>query len=76
MYLLSRVFEEFFDSLATSFIPGHHVGMRRQLAIVLILAALAFGGIVDDVRQSLAKSNFSGAESQLKSYQASKGVTP
>ena len=50
--------------------------MRRQLAVVLILTASAFGGIVDDVRQSLAQSNFSGAESQLKGYQAAKGVTP
>jgi thiol-disulfide isomerase/thioredoxin len=50
--------------------------MRRQLALVLILTASAFGGIVDDVRQSLSQSNFSGAESQLKSYQAAKGVTP
>ena len=50
--------------------------MCRQLAIVLLLAASAFGGIVDDVRQSLAQSNFSGAESELKSYQATKGVTP
>jgi hypothetical protein len=50
--------------------------MRRQLAVVLILTASAFGGIVDDVRQSLSQSNFSSAESQLKSYQAAKGVTP
>ena len=50
--------------------------MRRQLALLLLLTASAFGGIVDDVRQSLAQSNFSGAESQLKSYQAAKGVTP
>jgi tetratricopeptide (TPR) repeat protein len=50
--------------------------MRRQLAIILILSASAFGGIVDDVRQSLAQSNFSTAESQLKSYKATKGITP
>jgi len=50
--------------------------MRRLLAIVLILTASAFGGIVDDVRTSLSQSNFSGAESQLKSYKDSKGVTP
>jgi thiol-disulfide isomerase/thioredoxin len=50
--------------------------MRRLLILVLILTASAFGGIVDDVRQSLAQSNFSGAESQLKGYQAAKGVTP
>jgi hypothetical protein len=50
--------------------------MRRPLVLVLILTASAFGGIVDDVRQSLAQSNFAGAESQLKSYQAAKGVTP
>jgi thiol-disulfide isomerase/thioredoxin len=51
-------------------------GVWRFFAVVLILTASAFGGIVDDVRQSLAQSNFSGAESQLKSYQAAKGVTP
>ena len=50
--------------------------MRRQLILVLLLTVSAFGGIVDDVRQSLSQSNFSGAESQLKSYQAAKGVTP
>ncbi len=50
--------------------------MRRQLAVVLILTVSAFGGLVDDVRQSLSQSNFSDAESQLKSYQAAKGVTP
>jgi len=47
-----------------------------SLVAVLVVTASAFGGIVGDVRQSLAQSNFSGAESQLKSYQAAKGVTP
>ncbi len=51
-------------------------GILRFFIVVVILSASAFGGIVDDVRQSLAQSNFSGAESQLKSYQATKGVTP
>jgi len=47
-----------------------------SFVVVLVVTTSAFGGIVDDVRQSLAQSNFSGAESQLKSYQAAKGVTP
>jgi thiol-disulfide isomerase/thioredoxin len=51
-------------------------GICHSIVVVLILTASAFGGIVDDVRMSLAQSNFSGAESQLKSYQAAKGVTP
>jgi len=51
-------------------------GICGSLVFVLILTASACGGIVDDVRMSLAQSNFSGAESQLKSYKDAKGVTP
>ena len=73
MYLF-RLFEP--SRLATSGNPRHHDGMRRQIAVLLILTATSFGGIVDDVRQSLAEANFSSAESQLKSYKDAKGVTP
>jgi thiol-disulfide isomerase/thioredoxin len=52
------------------------IGIRLLVAFVLLLTASAFGGIVDDVRQSLAQANFSGAESQLKSYKEAKGITP
>ena len=50
--------------------------MRRQLAAILLLTSCAFAGIVDDVRLQLAQSNFTGAESQLNSYKAQRGVTP
>ncbi|HST10613.1 MAG TPA: TlpA disulfide reductase family protein [Terriglobales bacterium] len=50
--------------------------MRRQLAAILVLTSFAFAGIVDDVRLSLAQSNFSGAESALNSYKSQRGVTP
>jgi thiol-disulfide isomerase/thioredoxin len=49
---------------------------RLSIACVMILCTTAFAGIVEDVRQSLAQSNFSGAESELKSYKDAKGVTP
>src|SRR5262249_27594711 len=50
--------------------------MLRWFGIFLILTATAFAGIVEDVRGSLAQSNFSSAESELKSYKAKMGVTP
>jgi thiol-disulfide isomerase/thioredoxin len=50
--------------------------MRRLIAAVLILTSLAFAGIVDDVRLSLAQNNFTAAESQLNSYRLQRGATP
>jgi thiol-disulfide isomerase/thioredoxin len=50
--------------------------MRRQLALILLLSSFSFAGIVDDVRQSLAQSNFTAAESALKTYKSQSGVTP
>jgi len=50
--------------------------MRRPFILVLLLTSFAFAGIVDDVRESLAQSNFSAAESRLKSYKSQSGVTP
>jgi thiol-disulfide isomerase/thioredoxin len=58
-------------------ISDHHLNMRfRLLACILFLGSSAFAGIVDDVRIALAQNNFSGAESELKSYKAQRGVTP
>ena len=41
----------------------------------LLLSASAWGGIVDDVRISLAQNNFSAAESELNAYRDGRGVT-
>jgi len=43
---------------------------------VFMLSASAFGGIVDDVRIQLSNDNFTGAESELNSYKAQRGVDP
>lgn len=50
--------------------------MRRLIVLVLLLTSFSSAGIVDDVRESLAQSNFSAAESRLKSYKSQSGVTP
>jgi thiol-disulfide isomerase/thioredoxin len=50
--------------------------MRRLPLLLLILSSVAFAGIVDDVRLSLAQNNFSAAESALNSYKSHRGVTP
>ncbi len=50
--------------------------MLRRFGILLLLTSSAFAGIVEDVQQSLAQSNFTSAESELKSYKAKLGVTP
>src|ERR1700719_370223 len=45
----------------------HHGDMHpRRFAILLLLASLAFGDIVEDVRTSLAQRNFTGADSELQ----------
>jgi thiol-disulfide isomerase/thioredoxin len=43
---------------------------------VLLVAAVARAGVVEDVRISLAQNNFSSAEAELNSYRAQNGVTP
>ena len=50
--------------------------MLPRLGILLLLTSTAFAGIIEDVRGSLAQSNFSAAESELKAYRATYGVTP
>ena len=50
--------------------------MRRLLLLILLLTSFSFAGIVDDVRESLSQSNFSAAESALKTYKSQSGVTP
>jgi thiol-disulfide isomerase/thioredoxin len=48
---------------------------RGLLAVVLLTASVAWAGIVEDVRVSLAQNNFSAAESELSSYRSGRGVT-
>jgi thiol-disulfide isomerase/thioredoxin len=48
----------------------------RLPAIVILLAVLAQGEIIDDVRDALAQGNLSAASSQLDTYRAQHGVDP
>ncbi len=50
--------------------------MRSSLPWILLLAAAAHAGIIDDVRESLFSHAFTQADSQLASYRAQHGVTP
>ena len=50
--------------------------MIRRLALLFILTSSAIAGIIDDVRGSLARNNFTAAESELNAYKAKLGVTP
>ncbi len=47
-----------------------------SIVIVFALGASAWAGIVEDVRVSLIRNNFSAAQSELESYRGSLGVTP
>jgi len=47
----------------------------RKLVALMALATPAWAGIVEDVRGALAQNSFSAAESDLKSYRATSGVT-
>jgi thiol-disulfide isomerase/thioredoxin len=47
----------------------------RKLVVLIALVTPAWAGIVENVRTALAQNNFSAAEADLKSYQASTGVT-
>lgn len=47
-----------------------------RFAVIFLLAASAWAGIVEDVRGTLAQSSFGAAEAQLNSYKAQSGVTP
>ncbi len=48
----------------------------RTLLVLVALIAPAWAGIVEDVRVALYRNNFSAADSYLKSYRNSNGVTP
>ena len=48
----------------------------RSLLAIVALTAMAWAGIVDDVRLALLKNNFSAAESELNSYRNQHGITP
>jgi thiol-disulfide isomerase/thioredoxin len=62
--------------LATFAQTIHHLNMRlRILLISICLTAVAWAGIVDDVRLDLAQNNFSAAEAALSSYRAQQGVS-
>ena len=47
----------------------------RILLVSILLTAVAWAGIVDDVRLALAQNSFSAAESALNSYRGQQGVT-
>src|SRR5580700_4223069 len=51
-------------------------GLLLAALTVSALSAVAFGGIVEDVRIQLANGNFSTAESELNSYKAQRGPDP
>ena len=48
----------------------------RTITALFLFSALASAGIIQDVRGAIARSNFSGAEAQLKAYRAQRGVDP
>jgi thiol-disulfide isomerase/thioredoxin len=48
----------------------------RFLPVLLALSTASFAGITDDVREALARNNFSAAEAELQSYRSRQGVTP
>ena len=47
-----------------------------MLALILVLAAPAWAGIVENVRIALAQNNVAAADSELKSYRDKNGVNP
>ncbi|MGB8061134.1 MAG: TlpA family protein disulfide reductase [Candidatus Sulfotelmatobacter sp.] len=47
---------------------------RLLLTLILLLTAMAWAGIVDNVRIALMQNNFSAAEAQLNSYRSQRGV--
>jgi len=47
----------------------------RILLVFMLLTALAWAGIVDDVRLALLRNNLSAAQSELDSYRSLRGVT-
>jgi thiol-disulfide isomerase/thioredoxin len=47
-----------------------------KLLILIVLAAPAWAGVVEDVRDALASNSFTAADIYLKSYRTKNGVTP
>ncbi len=47
-----------------------------KLLILIVLAAPAWAGVVEDVREALASNSFTAADIYLKSYRTKNGVTP
>lgn len=47
----------------------------RKLLVLIVLLSPAWAGVVEDVRGALAQHSFTAADSSLKSYLASNGVT-
>ena len=66
--------------ISTSLVFHHwRMTLRKSLWIIglmFVAAAASFGGIVDDVRASLAENRFSQAETALHTYRTRNGVTP
>jgi len=51
--------------------------MRFRIFLASVaLTAVAWAGVVDDVRMALAQNNFSAAEAELNSYRSQQGVNP
>jgi cytochrome c biogenesis protein CcmG/thiol:disulfide interchange protein DsbE len=50
-------------------------GLLLAVMSAIVLSASAFADIIEDVRIQLASGNFAGAESELNSYKAQRGVT-
>lgn len=66
---------------ATSLRFTHHGSMGYKALLIVFaamwaLSASAWAGIVEDVRISLMRNNFSAAEGELNSYRGARGVTP
>jgi thiol-disulfide isomerase/thioredoxin len=47
-----------------------------SVGILLVVSAVAQGGLIDDIDGLLARNSFAAAESELRTYQAQHGVTP
>ncbi len=50
--------------------------MKQKLLAVLLAAGVASAGIVDEVKASLNRGDFAGADAQIQTYRKSVGVTP
>jgi thiol-disulfide isomerase/thioredoxin len=49
---------------------------KRIVSYALVAAAAAQAAIVQDVRQAIARKDFSSGEAEIERYRAAKGVTP